>query len=164
LEIASKLLSALSEVHNKGIIHRDLKPENVLLEESGEPILIDFGIARVETNKNTKGGTYLGSLQYSSPEQCEASPNLDHTSDLYSLGIMLFELLTGEPPFKGSETSLITQHNTAKLPSVLMQKLLRKVSTGFSAAVHGTSMLGIAVYHLGTTSTPETDLTISVSA
>ena len=135
LEIASKLLSALSEVHNKGIIHRDLKPENVLLDESGEPILIDFGIARVETSKNTKGGTYLGSLQYSSPEQCEASPNLNHTSDLYSLGIMLFELLTGEPPFKGSETSLIAQHNTAKLPSVSGKIENSKLADGIQAVL-----------------------------
>ena len=118
LEIASKLLSALSEVHNKGIIHRDLKPDNVLLDESGEPILIDFGIARVESAQTTKGNTYLGSYRYSSPEQLDASPNLNHTSDIYSLGIMLFELITGKPPYEGSDNSLISQHKSAKLPSV----------------------------------------------
>ena len=119
LEITSKILSALSEVHSKGIIHRDLKPNNILLDESGEPILIDFGIARVEEGSKAKTGTgfSIGTPVYMSPEQLDAKP-ISLTTDIYSMGIMLFELLTGKPPFEGSMSSLITQHNSAKLPSV----------------------------------------------
>jgi eukaryotic-like serine/threonine-protein kinase len=119
LGLVSKLLSALSEVHKKGIIHRDIKPSNVLLEETGEPILIDFGIARVEesTGSKTKTGISIGTPQYMSPEQLDAKP-INVTTDIYSMGILLFELLTGKPPFDGSISSLITQHNTAQLPSV----------------------------------------------
>jgi serine/threonine protein kinase len=119
LGLVSKLLSALSEVHKKGIIHRDIKPSNVLLDETGEPILIDFGIARVEesTGSKTKTGISIGTPQYMSPEQLDAKP-INLKTDIYSMGILLFELLTGKPPFEGSISSLITQHNSGVMPSV----------------------------------------------
>ncbi len=119
LNLVSKLLSALSEVHKKGIIHRDIKPSNVLLDETGEPILIDFGIARVEesTGSKTKTGISIGTPQYMSPEQLDAKP-INVTTDIYSMGILLFELITGKPPFEGSISSLITQHNSGDIPSV----------------------------------------------
>ena len=119
LGLVSKLLSALSEVHKKGIIHRDIKPSNVLLDETGEPILIDFGIARVEesTGSKTKTGISIGTPQYMSPEQLDAKP-INLTTDIYSMGILLFELITGKPPFEGSISSLITQHNSGVIPSV----------------------------------------------
>ncbi len=135
LEITSKILSALSEVHNKGIIHRDLKPNNVLLDESGEPILIDFGIARVEEGGKAKtGSAVIGTLAYMSPEQLDASP-ITFTTDIYSTGIVLFELLTGKPPFEGSMSSLITQHNTAKLPSVSGKIDNSKLADGIQAVL-----------------------------
>ena len=119
LNLVGKLLSALSEVHKKGIIHRDLKPSNVLLDELGEPILIDFGIARVDEGggAKTRTGFSIGTPQYMSPEQLDAKP-INLTTDIYSMGIILFELLTGKPPFLGSISSLITQHNTSVLPSI----------------------------------------------
>ncbi len=119
LNLVSKLLSALSEVHKKGIIHRDIKPSNVLLDETGEPILIDFGIARVEesTGSKTKTGISIGTPQYMSPEQLDAKP-INLTTDIYSMGILLFELLTGKSPFEGSISSLITQHNSGVMPSL----------------------------------------------
>ena len=134
LEITSKILSALSEVHSKGIIHRDLKPNNVLLDESGEPILIDFGIARVEEGSKAKTGTgfSIGTPVYMSPEQLDAKP-ISLTTDIYSMGIMLYELLTGKPPFEGSMSSLITQHNTARLPSVSGKIDNSKLADGIQA-------------------------------
>jgi formylglycine-generating enzyme required for sulfatase activity/predicted Ser/Thr protein kinase len=136
LEITSKILSALSEVHSKGIIHRDLKPNNVLLNESGEPILIDFGIARVEEGGKAKTGTgfSIGTPVYMSPEQLDAKP-ISLTTDIYSMGIMLYELLTGKPPFEGSMSSLITQHNTAKLPSVSGKIDNSKLADGIQAVL-----------------------------
>jgi eukaryotic-like serine/threonine-protein kinase len=136
LEITSKILSALSEVHSKGIIHRDLKPNNVLLDESGEPILIDFGIARVEEGGKAKTGTgfSIGTPIYMSPEQLDAKP-ISLTTDIYSMGIMLFELLTGKPPYEGSMSSLINQHNTAKLPSVSGKIDNSKLADGIQAVL-----------------------------
>ncbi len=108
-------------MYGKGIIHRDIKPDNVLLELSGEPILIDFGIARIEEGSKAKTGTgfSIGTPVYMSPEQLDAKP-ISLTTDIYSLGIMFFELLTGKPPYEGSISSLITQHNNAKLPTRML--------------------------------------------
>lgn len=119
LEYVQKLLSALSEVHEKGIIHRDIKPENVLLDEKGEPVLIDFGIARVEESSKarTATGFSIGTPQYMSPEQLDGKP-ITLTTDIYSMGIMLFELITGKPPYEGSFISIANQHNSGNLPSI----------------------------------------------
>jgi serine/threonine protein kinase len=119
LEYIQKLLSALSEVHEKGIIHRDIKPENVLLDEKGEPFLIDFGIARVEESSKAKTATgfSIGTPQYMSPEQLDGKP-ITLTTDIYSMGIMLFELLTGKPPYEGSFISIANQHKAGKIPSI----------------------------------------------
>ncbi|MCL6557883.1 MAG: PASTA domain-containing protein [Firmicutes bacterium] len=101
LLIAKDVCEALEHAHNRGIVHRDVKPHNILVTESGRAKLTDFGIAR------TVGGTtlaatraFLGSVQYISPEQARGEP-ADARSDIYSLGAVLYEMLTGRPPFTG---------------------------------------------------------------
>ncbi|MBI4614877.1 MAG: serine/threonine protein kinase [Planctomycetes bacterium] len=104
LQITRKLASALHAAHEKGIIHRDIKPDNVILTEDGEPHLLDFSIAKIfaEVTQVTKIGTALGTPVYMAPEQAAGHiDELDATTDVYSLGVLLYEMLTGLPPFHG---------------------------------------------------------------
>ena len=100
VEIVRDAARGLSAAHELGVIHRDIKPENVLLGAKGQVKLADFGLARIETGKKiTKSGSYLGTPHYSSPEQCNGD-ELGPASDLYSLGVVLYELLARELPFE----------------------------------------------------------------
>lgn len=101
--IAARAASALEAIHAAGIVHRDLKPANVLVSVRGEVKLADFGIAhRGGADRLTRPGTAIGSLPYMAPEQMQGEPG-DHRSDLYALGALLYELLTGRLPFPVSE-------------------------------------------------------------
>ena len=113
--ILCQVLSALSAAHEAGIVHRDMKPDNVFLIETGAPVpgvkLLDFGISRtVTTDSNvetktfrlTQAGTVLGTPYYMSSEQAEGRRDIDHRTDLYAVGVILYEALTGHLPFKGS--------------------------------------------------------------
>jgi eukaryotic-like serine/threonine-protein kinase len=122
------VLQALDYAHKRAIVHRDMKPENVLLSEEGDVKVADFGIARLTDDSGagstaTKTGTTVGTPQYMSPEQV-ASSKVDGRSDLYSAGIMFYELVVGQPPFTASEAdgpfTLMAKHVQAppKPPSV----------------------------------------------
>jgi serine/threonine protein kinase len=109
--IFNQVCGAFGEAHRQGVVHRDIKPENIVLVERGGvknfPIVVDFGIARLiqdesEQAKITRTGTVCGSPTYMSPEQCTSS-KVDHRSDIYSLGIVIYETLTGEVPFQHEE-------------------------------------------------------------
>ena len=106
LELFGKICDAVHHGHQKGVIHRDLKPDNILVDNQGEPKIIDFGVARATdadlavTTMQTTMGQLIGTLQYMSPEQCDADPDrIDTRSDVYALGVILFQLLSGKLPY-----------------------------------------------------------------
>jgi hypothetical protein len=101
VRIMSQLLDALEYSHKNGVVHRDIKPSNIMLLEDGTVKVTDFGIARIESSTLTRAGAIMGSPSYMSPEQF-LGVSTDARSDLYSAGIVLYELLTGEVPFPGS--------------------------------------------------------------
>ena len=119
LQIAREVADALSYAHSMKVVHRDIKPENILLE-SGHALVADFGIARAigESQSLTSKGHIIGSPGYMSPEQIDGSEFIDGRSDIYSLGCVLFEMLVGQPPFRGSTvTAIIANRLTGPVPS-----------------------------------------------
>ncbi|MCB8989304.1 MAG: serine/threonine protein kinase, partial [Ardenticatenaceae bacterium] len=116
-DLLARLAPALDKAHREGIIHRDLKPDNILFDADGLPYLSDFGIARVAEATQTM--TMIGTPAYMSPEQWE-SGKVDGRSDLYALGVILFELLTGQPPYSGDTPArLMRQHLLEAVPDPL---------------------------------------------
>ena len=108
----SQALSALGYAHERGVVHRDIKPSNIMVTPDGQVKLMDFGIAKAVADRRlTATGSTLGSLFYMSPEQVKGSASLDGRSDLYSVGVSLYEMVTGTRPFKGeSDYSLMVAH------------------------------------------------------
>lgn len=105
--MVARLSDALDYAHRKGVIHRDVKPANILITPEGVPKIADFGVARIENSSVTTGRQMLGTPKYMSPEQVTGAP-VDGRSDLFSLGMVLYELLTGRSPFMGANLSEIS--------------------------------------------------------
>jgi eukaryotic-like serine/threonine-protein kinase len=116
IEYTKQILAALRFSHRHGIVHRDIKPHNVLVDRDGRLKVTDFGIARAGASQMTEAGSIVGTAQYLSPEQARGGA-VDQRSDLYSVGIVLYELLTGTVPFTGdSPVEIAMKHLSAKLP------------------------------------------------
>lgn len=119
-ELITKVLDALHYCHINNLqSHRDIKPANIMYRSTGEPIIVDFGIAKITDSSITRTRMTMGTANYMSPEQCQGRKDIDGRSDVYSVGIMLFELLTGELPFKGdSGLSIMIKQVKEKMPSL----------------------------------------------
>ncbi len=120
LEIIVGVLGALEYSHNEGIVHRDIKPGNVMLTPTGQVKVMDFGIARAMSDQQatmTATNSVVGTAQYLSPEQARGEV-VDHRSDLYSTGCVLFELLTGQPPFSGDSAVSVAYQHVREVPPV----------------------------------------------
>jgi len=138
LKILSRLAGCLAYVHGEGVIHRDIKPSNILFRNDGSPVLTDFGIAKLIQTDNdlTVTGTVMGSPHYLSPELAQGIRRVDGRSDLYSMGIILYEMLTGRKPYTAdSFAATLMAHIQKPLPRLpeqfadlqpLLDKLLAK--------------------------------------
>jgi hypothetical protein len=120
VEIVGNMARALDYAHSQGVVHRDIKPSNILIDKHGEVLLTDFGIAKVMQDTGgtqlTGTGSILGTPEYMSPEQAEGV-SVDHRSDLYSLGVVLYELLTGQPPYQAkTPLAVVLMHVKEPLP------------------------------------------------
>lgn len=117
IQIAIRILSALQHAHDNGIIHRDIKPQNVLMHSDGHVKVADFGIARMTGALTiSKGDTVVGSVHYSSPEQATGTV-VDATSDIYSTGVVLYEMLTGHVPFVGDTPVAVAMQHIKATPT-----------------------------------------------
>jgi serine/threonine-protein kinase len=117
IDITIQVLLAASFAHSRGIVHRDIKPHNVILSDEGRVTVTDFGIARAGASDMTHTGSIMGTAQYLSPEQAQGHP-VSAASDIYAIGVLLFELLTGRVPFEGeSAVAIALQHISSEPPA-----------------------------------------------
>ncbi len=163
VDLAAQLLRAVGFVHSRGIVHRDLKPDNAIIDDAGRLKITDFGIARSRESDITQTGAIVGTAHYVSPEQAQGQA-VGVASDLYSIGIMLYELLTGRVPFDGeSIVTILLKHvkerpipprarNAAvprELDAIVMQALEKDPESRFANADGFIAALEHAKMNLG---------------
>jgi len=126
LEISAQVAEGLAAAHEKGIVHRDIKPDNIMIRKDGIVQIMDFGLAKLYSSKDisrlTKAGTTLGTMGYMSPEQIQGQ-DVDHRTDIFSLGVVLYELFAGQSPFKGMhEAALVYEIVNTDVPPISEEK------------------------------------------
>jgi serine/threonine-protein kinase len=127
---------ALDYAHNSGIIHRDIKPANILIDKTNKPFLADFGVARMDTSTMTQSGTTVGTLSYMSPEQIKGQ-TIDRRSDIFALGIILYELLSGKMPFHGDNISTLVYKIVNEQPQRITE-INKDIPVGYDLVVQKT--------------------------
>jgi len=150
LRITHDVADAMGYAHGQGVLHRDVKPENILLT-GGRAVVADFGLARAigaaDYRKLTETGVVLGTIYYMSPEQLGGRRDLDQRADIYSLGCILYEMLTGEPPYTGTLEQVVSRIVRAPIPSA--QRLSATVPTAVDQAI-GNAIAKSAADRFGT--------------
>ncbi|MDX1416044.1 MAG: protein kinase, partial [Candidatus Promineifilaceae bacterium] len=175
VKTTAKVADGLQNAHKKGLIHRDIKPTNIILNVSGEPIVMDFGIAKMlGGTQHTATGAVLGTARYMSPEQIQGEL-VDPRTDIYSLGVTLFEMLGGRPPFEAnSAMSLMMMHVTDPVPdlsalraevspelvAVVNKSLAKKPDDRYQTA----AQMAAALRRIGRTTTPAIGATLIETA
>ncbi|MCX6570076.1 MAG: protein kinase [Candidatus Aminicenantes bacterium] len=134
VDLAKQILEGLVEAHRLGVIHRDLKPQNIMIDRDGNAKIMDFGIARsLHTKGATGAGVIIGTPEYMAPEQAEGG-DVDHRADIYALGAILFEMVTGRVPFQGeTPLSIVLKHRSE--PPVDPQTINAQLSEGMSRVI-----------------------------
>lgn len=132
-DLAVPICQALDYAHRSGVVHRDIKPDNILLDGDGKPYLVDFGIATVESVDVTKTSTVMATPAYQSPEQVLGEP-IDARSDIFSFGIVLYEMLAGQRPFAGQNSTTVALKIVKEEPPELVPKA-GALPEGFAAVV-----------------------------
>lgn len=171
IPVVERLASALDAVYRRGIIHRDLNPRNVLLDDSGFVFLADFGIAKPPESMTLTG--IVGTPEYMSPEQAAGRQDLDGRSDVYSLGVLVYQLLSGEVPYSAATPSgILHQHRHGPLPSldtdrlglpveskmILARALAKQPEAGYASAGEFASTLRV----LRVNSIPQANITLTL--
>jgi eukaryotic-like serine/threonine-protein kinase len=122
--IGKQICDGLAEAHSSGVVHRDLKPQNIMIDKGGNAKIMDFGIARsLKGQRLTRAGVIIGTPEYMSPEQVEGK-EADQRADIYSLGVILYEMVTGRVPFEGDTPFTVGMKIKSEIPKVRRVKPL----------------------------------------
>ena len=133
VDLMTCLCDALELAHQNKIVHRDIKPGNILLDKQGRPYLVDFGVARIEMSTMTQSGTIVGTPSYMSPEQIQGI-RVDARADIFSLGVIIYEMLTGKRPFEGDHITTIVYKIMNEEPTNI-REMKRDLPEGFEQVI-----------------------------